>query len=168
MYGGLEDACTIYRDPHAGGRTWTRSQRALGAWLVSLAKPAGLMADNDHRARLLLDACRAVKLSVPDEVAVIGVDNDELLCQLSTPLLSSVEQGSRIIGYEAAALLDRVMSGQKPRIRKRVVDPVGVVARDSTYTLAIDDTRVAEAMRYISGHVFEQMELAGVRETAAI
>jgi LacI family transcriptional regulator len=72
--------CVVYRDQHAGGQTCTRSQRALGGWLVSLPKPTGLMADNDHRARFLLDACRAVKLRVPDEVAVIGVDNDELLC----------------------------------------------------------------------------------------
>jgi LacI family transcriptional regulator len=73
-----------------------------------------------------------------------------------------VEQGSRLIGYEAAPLLDRVMSGQKPRLRNRVVNPAGVVAPCSTDTLAIEDPRVAEAMLYISGHAFDQIQAIDV------
>jgi LacI family transcriptional regulator len=156
--------CWIYRDPRRAGRDWETLERDLGAWLLSLPKPAGLMADNDQRARLVLEVCRTASLQVPDEMAVIGVDNDELLCQLSTPLLSSVEQGARRIGHEAAALLDRVMSGRKPRRMSLVVDPSGLVARGSTDILAIEDRTVAEAMRYIREHACEGIQAQDVAD----
>jgi LacI family transcriptional regulator len=86
---------------------------------------------------------------VPDEVAVIGVDNDELLCQLSTPPLSSVEQGAKGLGQAAAAMLDRLMDGHTPAQRHFVVDPVGVVARLSTEVVAVEDEVVAQAIQFI-------------------
>jgi LacI family transcriptional regulator len=90
---------------------------------------------------------------VPEDVAVLGVDNDELLCSLSSPLLSSVEQGAKRLGYEAAKLLDSLIG--KPasvRVRKNVIDPFGVVARASTDVLAIEDPHLARAMMFISQH----------------
>lgn len=154
--------CQPYRDRREAVQNWETLENALGAWLLSLPKPVGLMADNDQRARLVLEACRTVSLRVPDEVAVIGVDNDELLCQLSTPLLSSVEQGSRRIGYEAAALLDRLMSGSKPRRMKVIVDPTGTASRGSTDVLAIEDRSVAEAMRYVWEHCCDGIQAQDV------
>ncbi len=142
--------CLVYRDRHSEGRGWTRSQAALEAWLASLPKPIGLLAENDLRARLVLEACRSGGLRVPDELAVMGVDNDELLCRLTTPLLSSIEQGSKRIGYEAAELLDRLMSGNGQARSSRVIDPVGIVVRGSTDVLAVEDEQVAEALRFIS------------------
>ncbi len=141
--------CHIYHGHYWISRTWAAVQRSLQAWLKSLPKPAGLMAANDKRGRDVLEACRAIGLRVPEEIAVIGVDNDEVLCQLSSPLLSSVEQGARRIGHDAAALLDRIMSGRRPRRRKMVIDPAGIVTRRSTDILAIDDPLVAKAMAYI-------------------
>ncbi len=156
--------CQVYRDRSHAGRNWAPLQRALARWLASLPKPAGLMAENDQRARLVLDSCRTAGLRVPEEVAVVGVDNDELLCQLSTPLLSSVEQGSLRIGYEAAAMLDRIMSGRKARRASTVIDPIGVVQRGSTDILAIEDRKVAEAMHYVWEHACEGIRAQDVAD----
>ena len=141
--------CWTYRGRHKTSREWDSLQASLRAWLEALPKPVGLMAANDNRARQVLEACRGAGLRVPEEVAVIGVDNDEMLCQLSSPLLSSIEQGARRMGYQAAALLDRIMSGAPIRRRRFVIDPVGVVTRLSTDILAVEDPAVARAMAFI-------------------
>jgi LacI family transcriptional regulator len=86
---------------------------------------------------------------VPEQVAVIGVDNEELLCRLCDPPLSTVVPNARRVGYEAAQLLDRMMSGARAPRHEVLVPPVGTVARQSTDTLAIDDPEVAAALRYI-------------------
>ena len=91
---------------------WNR--RRLAKWLHSLAKPVGVMACNDERGLQVLDACRRCSAAVPDEIAVIGADNDEHLCDLSIPPLTSVDVNAENIGYTAAALLDQMMQGIKP------------------------------------------------------
>ena len=149
---------------HRGGRGWTAMQKALGEWLEALPKPLGVMAANDNRARQVLEACRAQSLRVPEEVAVIGVDNDELLCQLSSPLLTSVEQGARRVGREAAVLLDRIMDGRKPRRRRMVIDPESVVTRRSTDILAIEDPVAARAMAFIWEHALRGIKVKDVAE----
>ena len=106
--------CSMYRGRHLSVRHWNELQRDLADWLRSLEKPVGIMAANDARARHLLEACRTIGAHVPNEVAVIGVDNDELMCELTEPPLTSIEQGARAVGYRAAKLLDRMMSGKKP------------------------------------------------------
>jgi len=126
------------------------------------------MAANDSRARHVLEACRTADLTVPGEVAVIGVDNDELLCQLSTPLLTSIDQGAMRIGYEAAALLHGIIHGKKPRKRRFVVDPVGIVARQSTDVLAVDDPKLAIAMAFIQDHACEGIKGQDVVRAVAI
>src|SRR6185437_15012889 len=97
----------------------------------------------------VLDACQRVNLSVPEEVAVIGADNDMLLCELCDPPLSSVVPNPERIGYEAAALLDRLMRGEKPPSMHLWIEPLGVTTRQSTDVLAIDDPHIAVAVRYI-------------------
>jgi LacI family transcriptional regulator len=156
--------CQIYRGRYKSSHEWAAIQRSLSQWLVSLPKPVGLMAADDERARQVLEVCRASGLRVPEHVAVIGVDNNELLCQLSTPLLTSVDQGAMRVGYEAAALLDRMMAGKKPRQRWFRIEPVGVVMRHSTDILTIEDTRVANAMAFIREHACEGIK---VREVVA-
>jgi LacI family transcriptional regulator len=160
--------CWIYRGRHKTSREWASLQRSLCAWLGSLPKPVGLMAANDNCARQVLEACRAGGLRVPEEVAVVGVDNDEMLCQLSSPLLTSIEQGAKRMGYQAAALLDRIMSGRKPRQRRFVVDPVGVVTRHSTDILAIEDPKVARAVAFVWGHACEGINAQDVVDALAV
>jgi LacI family transcriptional regulator len=121
----------------------------VARWIKRLPKPIGLMACNDFRGQQVLTACRAAGVPVPDEVAVIGVDNDEVLCDLSDPPLSSVVPNKERIGYEAAALLDRLMSGEKPAQLRLLIEPTGIVTRRSTEVLAIEDRRIAAAARFI-------------------
>jgi LacI family transcriptional regulator len=112
--------------------------------------------------------CRRLDLLVPEDVAIIGVDNDELMCELTNPPLSSVEQGSRRIGFEAAALLDQLMAGQKPTQLRFTVEPEGIVARQSSDTLAIEDVEVAAALRFIRKNACEGIQVPDVVRSLAI
>ena len=160
--------CSIYTGRHGTARQWSELQRGLMAWVRSLEKPVGLMACNDVRARHVLEACRALGVRVPEDVAVIGVDNDEMICDLTDPPLSSVEQGARRMGYQAAALLDRLMSGRKVSQLHFVVEPEGVVARRSTDILAIEDPDVAAAVRFIREHACRRILVGDVVERVGV
>lgn len=138
------------------------AERALIAWLRSLPKPVGLMASNDIRARQVLNACTAQGISVPDEVAVIGVDNDKLLCELSNPSLTSVIPDTKTIGFNAAALLERMIRGATPPAEATPVKPLGVVTRQSTDVVAIPDSDVATAVRFIREHACEGISISDV------
>lgn len=128
---------------------WSREQAIMARWLEGLPKPVGIMACNDDRGREVLAACRQAKLRVPEEVAVIGVDNDTLLCDLSDPPLSSVALGAERAGFEAAALLDQLMAGRATKPQRLVAAALGVVARRSTDVLLHEDAEVAAALRFI-------------------
>ncbi len=154
--------CSIYTGRQGTARRWTELQRGLIAWLRSLEKPVGLLACNDVRARHVLEACRALGARVPEDVAVIGVDNDEMICDLTDPPLSSVEQGARRMGYQAAELLDRLMRGRKSPHLRFVVEPEGVVARRSTDILAIENAEVATAVHFIREHACGRIQIEDV------
>jgi len=150
---GKESAVLL---PRHDSTHWELLQAELAAWLASLPKPVGIMACDDVRARHVLEACRSLGLRVPHDVAVIGVDDDEFVCELSEPPLSSVAQAARKIGHEAAKLLDRLMRPKRKREDagpavpiRTVVPPIGVVARRSTDTLAVEDPAVARVIRTI-------------------
>jgi LacI family transcriptional regulator len=155
--------CSVYRPPRRlqGADTLEHERQGLvyeahlARWLRELPKPIGVMACNDIRGQQVLNACREVGVHVPDEVAVIGVDNDELLCELSDPPLSSVVQDTEKIGFEAAALLERLMAGRPAPKTPIVVEPLGVIARRSTDVLAIEDWEIAEAVRFMRDHACE-------------
>jgi LacI family transcriptional regulator len=145
-------ACVAYRGRHADAQHWSVQLRELAAWLRGLPRPIGLMACTDIRARQVLEACRMIGARVPEDVAVIGVDNDEMICELTAPPLSSIEQGSRQIGFQAAALLDRLMAGRKPGMLRSVIAPEALIARQSTDVLACDDADVSAAIRFVRQH----------------
>jgi len=134
-------------------------ERDLMRWLQTLPKPCGLMACNDARGRQVLNCCREVGVAVPDEVAVIGVDKDEIFCELSDLPLSSVILNTQQIGFEAAALLAKLMVGQKIGAPSIVVQPMGVMARQSTDVLAIDDRHIATALRHIREHACDGLDV---------
>ncbi|MEO7415140.1 MAG: DNA-binding transcriptional regulator [Opitutaceae bacterium] len=135
--------------PLISGADLTSQVEDIRRWLLELPKPIGIMACYDNRGQQVLDACRRAGLSVPGEVAVIGVDNDELLCDLASPPLSSVIPNAHRAGYEAAALLDRMMAGKRVPATARLIPPRGVAARQSTDVLAVDDRDVARAVQFI-------------------
>src|ERR1700722_6090101 len=160
--------CHVYRARQTADGGREPAQQALRVWLESLPKALALMAATDNRGRQVLEACRSSGLRVPGEVAVIGVDNDELLCRLSTPLLTSIEQGARRIGYEAAGLLDRIMSGERPRYRRFVIDPLGVVTRRSTDIFAAQDPLVERAMAFVRDRASEGIKVPDVVKAVAV
>lgn len=134
----------------------------LRRWLAELPKPVGIMAAYDSRGQQVLDACRGAGLAVPAEVAVIGVDNDELLCDLATPPLSSVIPNAHRAGYEAAALLDGLMAGRPIGAEARLIAPLGVAPRQSTDVLAVDDRDVARAVQFIREHACDGINVEDV------
>ncbi|MEO6569482.1 MAG: DNA-binding transcriptional regulator [Opitutaceae bacterium] len=138
-----------FRSAKGAGGDVSAQVAALGRWLRDLPKPIGIMACYDIRGQQLLDACRHAGLAVPAEVAVIGVDNDELLCDLASPPLSSVIPNAHRAGYEAATLLDRMMAGKRVPATAHLIAPLGVAARQSTDVLAVDDRDVARAVQFI-------------------
>ncbi|MDD5351007.1 MAG: XylR family transcriptional regulator [Chthoniobacteraceae bacterium] len=142
-------ACAVYPAPPAAERDWGREQRRLARWLRGQPKPLGVMAALDARGRQVIEACMESGLRVPDEVAVIGVDNDELLCELCDPPLSSIALNAEKAGYEAAELLDRMMRGEKVTPRRISIEPTHVVARQSTEIAATGDAKIADALRFI-------------------
>ena len=139
-----------------------RQQRAIARWIKKLPNPIGIMACYDIRGRQVIDACRAVGVAVPDEVAVIGVDNDELLCDLSDPPLSSVIPDSHRTGYAAAELLEQMMRGRAVDASGLFIPPLGVATRRSTDVLAIGDPHVVSAMRYIRDHACDGINVEDV------
>ncbi len=149
-------------------RKWQELQRGLMAWLQALEMPVGLMACNDARARHVLEACHALGVRVPEDVAVVGVDNDEVMCELTDPPLSSIEQGMRRLGYQAAALLDQRMEGKESPQMQYVVGPEGVVARRSTDTLAVSNAEVALAARFIREHACDGISIADLTKMAGL
>jgi LacI family transcriptional regulator len=138
---------------------WEQEQEEIAAWLTCLPRPVGVMACHDDRGLQVLDACRRAGLNVPDEVAVIGVDNDEFLCNLAQPPLSSIDVGVERAGYEAAALLDRMMTGQEKEARTIALPPLGVVVRQSTDVIAIDDPDLVTVIRHIREHACDGLRV---------
>ncbi len=142
---------SIFRTPWRGLRehAWEQERDLICEWLMAMPKPLGVVACNDVRGHHVLDACKTLGLSVPEEVAVIGVDNASTFCALCDPPLSSVVPDAESIGYHAAALLDQSMRGLPLAPGTISVRPKGVVARESTDSVAISDPVVARARRFI-------------------
>jgi LacI family transcriptional regulator len=142
-------ACVYSYPKSRKDRVWEREQSHLARWISQLPTPIGVFACDDDRGREVLEACKLAGLNVPEDVAVVGVDNDEVFCELADPPLSSVALNAETAGYRAAALLDDMMHG---RIRKRqqiVVEALGVVTRRSTDIVAVDDREMASALQFI-------------------
>jgi LacI family transcriptional regulator len=156
---GLKTACY---QPAAATADVAAQAADLRRWLRELPKPVGIMACYDIRGQQVLAACRSEGLAVPGEVAVVGVDNDELLCDLASPPLSSVVPNAHRTGYEAAALLDRMMAGKRVPPTARLIPPLGVAARQSTDVLAVDDRDVARAVQFIREHACDGINVADV------
>jgi LacI family transcriptional regulator len=143
------------RPPAKALRDWAIEQPSMEAWLKALPKPVALFTAMDGRARQVLDACLDVDIAVPEEVAVLGVDNDPLICDATFPTLSSIQYNSEHAGYLLAEHLDKLMRGQRLPPQVHWMKPTRVVRRRSTDATAIADKQVARACEYIwreAGH----------------
>lgn len=159
-------ACAVHNAPNTEAGSWERLCRELADWLSGLPRPLGLMTCNDSRAQQILEACRLAGLRVPEDVAVVGVDNEEAICPFTDPPLTSIDQGAHQTGYEAATLLDQWMSGEAVEPGKRLVSPVGIIGRRSTEILATDDRDLAAALQFIRDHACERIRLDDVGNAA--
>ncbi len=155
-------SCSVFKARYNSSQSWEQLQEALYNWICQLPKPVGILAANDIRARHILEACRCYGVKIPDEVAVLGVDNDELICELATPSLSSIIQGTDEIGYKAAELLDALMDGRQRNLTNFLVEPVKIVERESTDLVATDDRVTSMALRYIRNNAIGGLSVTGV------
>jgi LacI family transcriptional regulator len=128
------------------------SLRELTHWLIGLPKPLGIMAWNDATARILSGSCQDADIRVPDDIAILGVDNDDLDTAISNPPLSSVIIPWRLLGQTASALLDRIIDGEVLSPTYRSLPPQGIAERQSTGSIAIVDEQVRNAVRFIREH----------------
>jgi LacI family transcriptional regulator len=161
----------IYRQPKSRNRrTMKGEQNIIAEWLNSLPRPIAIMACNDDRSQDVLAACRIAGIEVPREAAILGVDNDELICDLSYPQLSSIATSTERAGYETARVLDKLMAGQQITETEKVVliSPLQVVTRQSTDITAIEDPKVAEAVHYIRKHSSKVIQVGDVAEAVGL
>ncbi len=138
-------------------KDWEEEQKRIGEWLKTVPKPVGLMTCNDDQGQHVLEVCKRTGFRVPEDVAVLGVDNDPMICEIGDPPLSSINLNVESAGYEAARLLDDLFRGKKMRGQQIFVTPTHVVQRQSTDILAVSDPEVAAAMRYIRSNAKNKM-----------
>ncbi|MBU1175119.1 MAG: DNA-binding transcriptional regulator [Alphaproteobacteria bacterium] len=142
-------------------RWWTQRE-AIRDWLKSLPKPVGVFACYDGCGQQLLEICRYYGFMVPEDIAIVGVDNDELLCEITTPSMSSIIPNSFRTGAYAAEILDRMMRGEKLSGRKHSMEPLGVRKRVSTDVLTVGDSHVAEAIAFIRKNAHNNIRVEDV------
>ncbi len=153
-----------YDADEALGPLQTRPQDDWQRWLRALPKPIGLLTAGADLGRITAAVCRDMGIYVPEEVAILGVDDDEIVCNLADPPLSTIDHGMEQIGYECAKLLDHLMDGGEPPAEPLVVPPVGVIPRQSTDALAIDDPDLREAIRFIRANACDGITAGQVVE----
>ncbi len=144
--------CTVnvYRPRPRRSAAWAKEEPHVRQWLETLPKPVGILAANDDRAASILETCRVLGYGVPENVSVIGVDDDQYVCELQNPPLSSVRMASEQAGYEAAALLDRMIHRSERMSGQRITAPAtGVAARQSTNVLMVRNAAVRKALQFI-------------------
>ncbi|MEO0587041.1 MAG: XylR family transcriptional regulator [Planctomycetota bacterium] len=146
---------------------WGRPER-LAEWLKGLPKPIAIMAENDTWGCQLIDAAASIGLSVPEDVAVLGVDDDEWLTIVCATPMSSIATNAKEIGYRAAQLLDRLMSGSPLPDKPQLIPPKKVVARKSTDVVISDDRMVTNALRFIREHCAEIVTVEDVLDEIGV
>jgi len=152
----------LYCGLKKGGEKSENELSALAKWLNNLPKPIGVMACTDDDSQRIAEECKMAGINVPEEVAIIGVDNDAIVCSLSDPPLSSVALNTERAGYEAAEQLDKMMKGEKSAVKKIIVHPSHIVNRQSSDILAIEDKDVAEAVRFIRERSRQPLQVSDV------
>jgi LacI family transcriptional regulator len=171
--GALEQAgkgCNIYPTPSGDLESipWNIQLASLVEWLRQLPRPVAVLCWSAVRGRQVTEACHYAGIRVPDEVAVLGGDYDDLMSNISSPPLSTIDLPGEQIGYEAARILDGMMRGKKARKRPLLFPPTRIVVRHSTDTLAIDDEMVRDALRLIRCRAHEDIRVSDVVRELAV
>lgn len=147
---------------------WKEEQQFVTKWLLSLPKPVGLMACIDERGQQVAEACKSAAIAVPDQVAIVGVDNDEMICNLSHIPMSSVALDAEEAGYEAATQLSKMMKHGKTNGEQIHTHPTHVVTRLSTDVVAVDDPHVATAVKYIRDKSRQELYVEDIARAAGV
>ena len=161
---GADRVCIPYRPgpKQPGLSPWRSQQTDLIRWVRSLPKPIAVLTWFVDYGRDLIDACREAEILVPEEIAVLASDDDPLLCNACLPPLSGITSSSEQSGYQAAALLDRLMRGKRPPKRPILIEPTSLVLRRSTDTLAIDNPHLAQAIAFIRTHAAKPIRVTDI------
>lgn len=162
--------CSVFLRSHRleKPKKWTQRIAEPAAWLASLPRPCGVFAAHDYLAQLLMEACNDADLRVPGDIAVIGMDNDETICEHSAPTLSSISRNSERVGWEAAALLDRLMRREAPPQEDLLIEPTGVIMRQSTDMTYCADPVVQRALDFMTRNLGKRFNIDHVAEQAAV
>ncbi len=150
------------------GNRWLSQHQALTDWLGGLETPIAVFAVSDYRARQVLDACGHLKLRVPDDVVVLGVDNEHLVCDHSVPTLSSVARNDGLVGYTAAGMLHALMTHQQLARNIETIPPLHVVQRESTARFAVADPRLQDAITFLFEHLHEPISIEDITRHAHV
>jgi LacI family transcriptional regulator len=140
----------------------------LVRWLLSLRLPAAILACNDLQAWRAAEVCRTAGFHLPEEISLLGAGNEEMYCESALPPISSIALPSKRIGFEAAALLERMMNGERPPKQPVLLPPVGFVSRQSTDVLAIRDPDVSKALGFIRENAGEPIRVDDVLGTVPV
>jgi LacI family transcriptional regulator len=158
-----------YKTPKSKPALSSKEQQvSLIKWLKTLPKPIAIMAANDDLGQEVLDACKLARFRVPEEIAVLGVDNDPFICEIYEPTLSSIALDVETAGYRAAEALSKLMAGIKVTDRQVLVSPVNIAPRQSTDTLAVEDEDVLNAMRFIRQNSQKAIQVSDVSDAVAL
>lgn len=150
------------------GRSWFDRISQVVRWMRALPRPCGVFAMHDYMAQLIVEACHEAGLRIPDDISLLGMDNDETVCEHLIPKLSSVGRSSRKVGWEAAALLDRLMRGDPPPHTDTLVSPSGVIARASTAKLYSPDPLVQQALDRIQTDLHTPFNIEQLAEALGV
>ncbi len=150
--GEYEHRVAVMSHPLKSEKTRYDEVLEISRWVDGLEKPVGIMACNDIAGQHVLQACKVIGANVPEEVAVIGVDNDDLICDLTDPPMSSIALDSKQAGYRAAKVLDGLMQNRENTRNRIFIRPTQVVTRHSTDVVAVEDKQVAAAIQFIRKH----------------
>lgn len=156
------------RSPQEKGYSWDEDRGTLRHWLASLPKPVGVMASHDFRGFQVLEACQDLLLAVPEQIAVIAVDNDEWLCKVCTPPLSSIIPDAFRTGFEAAGMLDRLMRGEAVSPAEMVISPLGIAERRSSDAYSVEDEDVTAALRFIRQHACQGITVVDILKSVPL
>jgi len=162
------ESFSILEMPRRSHGKSVNSFQRLQKWVRDLPKPVGIMVCSDQKGLELLEACLSEEIPVPEQVAVIGVDNDAALCEIADPPLTSIRGGHSNVGHEAAAMMDRLLQGQPSGPTPLRVPPIEVVERESSGSVAINDPTVAKGLKFIREHLSESINNDSISRAAGI
>ena len=146
--------------------SWIRNEEEVERWLLELPRPSAVFVSHDLSARMVANACSQLNLRVPEDLAILSVDNDEFECLFASPTLSSIEVPGTLIGREAARTLRRLMRGESPLYPHNYLHPVQIIERQSTDTIASYEPSVRAAVAFIRSRHGEQISVDDIADAA--